>query len=81
MWLAHTIGQGIPAKAFNNEWKIPVQGEILDNGWVQLKLSIEDEISKTFGTDGWIFQELIGFRIRGSISISSIALYRIGGTK
>lgn len=79
VWLAHTIGQGIPIKAFNNEWKLSVQGDILENGWVQLKISIEDEIAKTFGTDGWVFHDLIGFRIRGSISISSITLYRIGG--
>jgi len=79
VWLAHIIGQGVPAKAFNNEWKVPVQGDILENAWVQFKLSIEDEISKTFGIDGWIFQELIGFRMRGSLSISSIILYRIGG--
>jgi hypothetical protein len=79
VWVAHIIGQGVPAKAFNNEWTVPIQGEILENGWVQFKLSIEDEISKTFGVDGWIFHELIGFRVRGSISISSITLYRIGG--
>ncbi len=79
VWLAHIIGQGVPTRAFNNEWKVPIQGEILENGWVQFKLSIEDEISKTFGIDGWIFHELIGFRIRGSICISPITLYKIGG--
>ncbi len=79
VWLAHNIGQGIPIKTFDSEWKVPIKGDILEDGWVQLKLSIKDEISKTFGTDGWVFHELIGFRIRGSISISSVTLYRIGG--
>lgn len=79
VWLAHIIGQGVPTRAFNNEWTVPIQGDILENGWVQFKLSIEDEISKTFGADGWVFHELIGFRVRGSISISSVTLYRIGG--
>lgn len=79
-WLAHVLGNGVPTKPFKDEWKIPVQGNILEGGWVQLKLSVEDEISKTFGADGWIFQELIGFRIRGSASISSVILYRIGGS-
>ena len=81
VWLAHILGQGQPVQAYVNEWTVCVQGEVLENGWLQWKLPIEDEVSRTFGKEGWIYSRLLGFRIRGSLCISPITLYHFGKTQ
>jgi hypothetical protein len=77
VWLAHSIGNE-PPKRFDPpiEWQVSVPGEILDNEWLLLKLSILDEVQNTFGRDGWVYQSLVRIRLRGSMSISPITLYR-----
>lgn len=77
VWLAHTIGIEQPKRLGPIEWQVSVGGEVLDNEWLLLKLSISDEVHNTFGRDGWVYQSLLRVRLRGSMSISPITLYRI----
>jgi hypothetical protein len=82
VWLAHRIGNEPPKKLDPPiEWQIFVPGEVLDNEWLLLKLSIPDEVQNTFGRDGWVYQSLLRIRLRGSMSISPITLYRIMSEK
>jgi len=78
VWLRHVIGTGAPCEFKNGmEWTIEVQGEILEDGWILVKLSINDEVASTFGKKGYEYQSLRGFRMRGSMAISPITFYKI----
>ena len=60
-----------------SKWSFEVQGEILEDGWILVKLSINDEVASTFGKEGFVYQSLRCLRIRGSLAISPITFYRI----
>lgn len=77
VWLRHVIGTGAPIKINPSEWSFEVQGEILENEWVLVKLSLDDEVKATFGKEGFVYQKLQGVRIRGSMAISPITFYKI----
>jgi hypothetical protein len=77
VWLGHVIGNDQPKKISPIEWQISTRGEVLDNEWLLLKLAISDEVRNTFGRQGWVYQSLLRVRLRGTMSISPITLYRI----
>jgi hypothetical protein len=77
VWLQHIIGTGTPQQISPKEWCFYVQGEILEHGWNLVKVSIDDEVSSTFGKKGFVYQRLQSIRIRGNLAISPITLYRI----
>lgn len=54
---------------------MPATTEILGRGWVLMKMSLAEQVRCSFGGDGWVFKQLIGFRLRGTIAVSPIALY------
>jgi hypothetical protein len=80
-WLRFVIGNRDPEKFNNSEWTIYVCGQLEESGWISLNIFIPTEVGKTFGTEGWIFQELLGFRIRGSLSITPIAFHAKASTQ
>ncbi len=77
-WLAFTVGSGAPKSLHEGEWHVPVQGQLLEGGWVSLKLVLDDAVSRTFGSRGYVYERLLKLRVRGQISLSPISLYRIG---
>jgi hypothetical protein len=77
VWLCHVIGTGAPRQLNRSEWRVEVEGEVLEDGWILIKLSINDEIAATFGNEGFVYQSLRCLRIRGSLAISPITFYRI----
>lgn len=81
VWIGHNIGNERPQRISPIEWEVCVPGEVLDNEWLLLKLSISDEVQNTFGHEGWVYQSLLRVRLRGSMSISPITLYRIMSEK
>jgi len=74
-WFAHKIGKRAPEKSLGNEWTIFVSGPA-DNGWTRLDINLPEEVRKTEGANGWRYDALATIRLRGSLSISSIALYQ-----
>lgn len=78
VWLAQSIGNRHPKRFNANEWEVFVSGEALDNGWTRLEISIPEQVEKTFGNEGWVYKELLGFRLRGSLSISPLTLLQSG---
>jgi hypothetical protein len=74
-WITCDVGTRPPRKESRNEWVVCRKPE--KDGWTRFNLSLPEEVSKTFGQDeGLRFSELLGFRLRGSLSISPIGLYR-----
>ncbi|HEY0702969.1 MAG TPA: hypothetical protein VGD60_09405 [Candidatus Acidoferrales bacterium] len=70
-WIAVDIGDSPPRRAFKNEWVI--YRRATTGGWAKVDLYLPDEVARTFGKDQGIrFAGLLGFRIRGSLSISPI---------
>jgi len=76
VWLCYLPASEEARKAFENEWQVPIPGEVLEDGWTAARISIADEISKTFGNDGWVHRSIKIIRLRGSLSISPITFYK-----
>jgi len=76
-WIACDVGNGAPMSRPSNEWVVyraPQEG-----GWTLFDLQLPDEVARTFGLDGRLkFGEMLGIRLRGSLSISPIELLRDG---
>lgn len=77
VWICYGSVSEEARQAYKKEWKIPMPGEILEGGWTAAKISVADDISRTFGKDGWVHRSIQRIRLRGSISISPITFYKI----
>lgn len=77
VWLRHVVGSAPPRRMSPSEWSFSLQGQLLEDGWTLLKVSIEEEAEKTFGKEGLVYQSIRSVRIRGSLSLSPITFYRI----
>jgi hypothetical protein len=74
-WIACDTGDKPPRKVSPNEWV--VYRKPGGDGWASFDLSLPNEVSQTLGQTGDLrFSELLGFRLRGTMSISPIDLYR-----
>lgn len=72
-WIACDVGVRAPRRVSNAEWVIYRKPE--NDGWTKFDLSLPEEVSRTFGQgEGLQFSELLGFRLRGSLSITPIVL-------
>jgi len=60
----------------DSEWQFFSPGDLLDGGWGILKVSLSDQVTTSFGRQGWVFDQLTGFRVRGSLALSPLTLYR-----
>ena len=75
-WIACDTGAGDhPRRESRNEWvifRIPEKG-----GWTRFDLFLPDEVQRTYGqVEVMQFRELLGFRLRGELSITPISLFR-----
>lgn len=76
VYLAEKIGSSRDRQFNEEEWQFSSPGDLLDGGWVALTLSLSDQITTSFGRQGWVFDQLIGFRVRGSLGLSPLTLYK-----
>jgi hypothetical protein len=37
------------------EWVVPLTGDVMENGWVAAKISLADDVERTYGRQGWAF--------------------------
>ena len=77
-WIAHLVGNG-SAYVEGKEGVVPIAGKSLGNGCVSFKLSLVDEANRAFGQTGLEYGKsgkLLNIRLRGSLSISPIELYK-----
>jgi hypothetical protein len=74
VWIACDVGDKTPAKHGPGEC-ITYRAASPD-GWATFDLSLPEEVQNSpFGEEGLEFSELLGIRLRGSISVSPIELY------
>ena len=73
-WIACDIGEKPPRRESRREWVIHRKPKA--NGWTKFDLSLPEEVRRTYGLgDDVGFGELLGFRLRGTLSVSPINLY------
>jgi hypothetical protein len=79
-WVACDVGNKPSVKYSVDEWV--VYGRPLADGWTPFDLDLRDEVAKSHfsGEQGFDFGELLSVRLRGSISVSPITLYRARST-
>jgi hypothetical protein len=78
-WLQHVFGHGDEPVAdtdAKDERKVFVSGKPLKDGWLQFELFLPDEVQRAYAPEGFVYSSLIKIRLRGSLSISPIELYR-----
>jgi hypothetical protein len=73
VWLAQLpVGGTVPHRGGSIEWSVSDPTEILPSGWILFDLSLPDQMERTFRVREY---QLLGIRIRGSLSISPIEFY------
>lgn len=78
VWICYVALSDEVRQTYEKEWNVPMTGDILEGGWTAAKISIADDVNKSFGNDGWVYNSIECIRLRGSLSISSITFYKIG---
>lgn len=82
VWLHIQIGKKLPRpdKNYKAEWAIDVPMEKKEKGWItSAPINLKEMVKKTYGTigtEGWEFDRLIGFRLRGNMQIAKILYYK-----
>lgn len=81
-WLKFTPGTGKPQTVFSgagsgeDEWQLFIEPTTRVGGeWLLFRIDLEDAVESTFGKDGWHYQGLRKFRIRGDLSLDYISIY------
>jgi len=77
VWLAFTVGKGSPAPLAKgtDEWKIELSPDRLDYGWLKFKINLSEAVKKTYGKEGWQFDEFKSIRFRGELTLAEINIY------
>ncbi len=76
VWISHKVGRQKPSKVNRKEWLVYIDGRPEGNGWIAAELQLRREVAATFGTEGWVLRDLLAIRVRGSISVSPIEMFR-----
>jgi hypothetical protein len=79
VWLNISVGNDVPRPVRSDplhEWQIFISPEILDEGWLSLNINLPQHVNETYGKEGWRFNQLLGFRLRGEMTIAYIAIYK-----
>ena len=71
-------GQPIPHGDDSIEWILFVEPAPphLGGGWVRLPIDLDEAVEQTFGRSGWKLGRLIGFRLRGNLSLAHISVFK-----
>jgi hypothetical protein len=74
-WIACDTGVAEPRRESRDEWVISRIPE--KDGWTQFDLFLPEVVQRTYGqVEVLQFRELLGFRLRGELSITPISLFR-----
>jgi hypothetical protein len=81
-WLKFKVGKEktLPSQKTTGEqeWLVYIYPKSsLDQNWVKMQIDLRKTVQETFGKDGWSFQKLIKFRIRGNLWIDSIEISEV----
>ena len=77
VWLAIRAGvdQPSPLGKGSVEWSVFIQPKVIDKGWVSIEADLRPLVAQTFGKNGYQYDGLVGFRIRGHVTMSRILIY------
>jgi hypothetical protein len=77
VWLSFPVRREPPRpyQDGEHEWSYPIEPIHLEGGWLKFELNLGDAVNQTFGLRGWRFGQLLGFRIRGNLSLAFISIY------
>ena len=70
------FGPAQPVVDENREWEIFRRPVERLGAWKVFRLDLNEVFNETFGTKGWIYKGLHGFRVRGRIALARISLLR-----
>jgi hypothetical protein len=77
LWLQHVIGaEDEPIEGSGGERKIYVSGRRLGRGWMSFDVPLATEANLIFPEPSYIYRRVMKFRLRGSLSISPISVFR-----
>jgi hypothetical protein len=76
VWLRFSPGRPHMQQVDDDEWIVYVQPVQTQGGWIALQANLKEVTARTFGTNGWEFRQLEGLRVRGSLSIAHINVYK-----
>lgn len=77
MWFKFKVGAPSmkPVEGNTDEWQIVMAAEPLAGGWQKLDINLTEVIAQSVGKDGWRLGQVQGVRVRGNLSLASIAVY------
>jgi hypothetical protein len=77
-WLAFLLGSGEPRPVGDGteEWTVFISPTQREGKWAIFKIDLRDVVASSYGRDGWIFEHLDGFRLRGDLTIARISVYK-----
>jgi len=78
-WLNIKAGPGTSTPVRSDpehEWQVYVPHRDLSGDWKVLQVNLPQHVHEAFGKNGWVFNQLHAFRIRGNITIAKIKVYR-----
>ncbi len=58
----------------SQEWTVPVKRAGRNDAWLLFRVDLDSAVMQTFGKNGWAFQQLTGFRVRGTMSLAHISV-------
>jgi hypothetical protein len=77
MWFKFKVG--VPSmksvEGKTDEWQIVMAAEPLAGGWQKLDINLTEVIAQSVGKDGWRLGQVQSVRVRGNLSLASIAVY------
>jgi hypothetical protein len=77
-WLKLKSSKGPPLPVDNDEWQLSIEPIASKAGnWSLYQVDLSDAVMQTFGNDGWKFQQLEKFRLRGNLSLVYIHIYEM----
>jgi predicted nucleotide-binding protein len=66
--------RGVVTDGYPNEYTLWWPATALPQRWVSLNISLTEAVRQTWGKQGWTYESLATFRIRGPLSISPIRI-------
>jgi hypothetical protein len=74
-FLKHTEWDQRLQKFDNREWCVPHRAVTIERDWHSVLISIPSLVAMTFATEGWSYWRMRGIRLRGTVTLSSVAIY------
>lgn len=74
-WIKVYSGTTSPKKNSEQEWTIYRVPESVEGDWKVFQIDLREAVRSTFGDEGWQHDRIIGFRVRGPMSLAYIAVY------